>query len=86
MTDAKMTYRFLGNSGLLVSKLALGSWIYDPTEPRYTAENWYKLMTTAFQHGVNFFDNSENYAERRPWASPSRGASTRASGRVRLWW
>lgn len=59
-----MTYRFLGNSGLLVSKLSLGAWMfYDKTEPRYTPENWYNIMTTAFQHGVNLFDNAENYTE-----------------------
>lgn len=64
MSETKMTYRFLGNSGLLVSKLSLGAWMFfDKTDPRFTAENWYKMMTTAFQHGVNFFDNAENYTE-----------------------
>ncbi|RLN86126.1 hypothetical protein BBJ28_00005151, partial [Nothophytophthora sp. Chile5] len=43
--EAKMTHRFLGNSGLLVSKLALGSWMrYDE---KYTVDAWYKMMTTA---------------------------------------
>ncbi|ETO82480.1 hypothetical protein F444_03388 [Phytophthora nicotianae P1976] len=66
MTDTKMTYRFLGNSGLLVSKFSLGSWMfYDTTEPRYTADNWYKMVKTAFKHGINLFDNAENYANGR---------------------
>ncbi|GMF12292.1 unnamed protein product [Phytophthora lilii] len=63
MTETTMTYRFLGNTGLLVSKLSLGSWMfYDTTEPRYTADNWYKMVKTAFAHGINLFDNAENYA------------------------
>ncbi|ETL24673.1 hypothetical protein F442_21969 [Phytophthora nicotianae P10297] len=33
-TTAKMTYRFLGNSGLIVSKFGLGSWM--PYYEKYT--------------------------------------------------
>uniref|UniRef100_H3G6L8 NADP-dependent oxidoreductase domain-containing protein n=1 Tax=Phytophthora ramorum TaxID=164328 RepID=H3G6L8_PHYRM len=54
-----MTHRFLGDSGLLVSKLALGSWMF--YDDKYTVDAWYKMMTTAFKHGVNFFDNAEAY-------------------------
>ncbi|KAK1934154.1 putative voltage-gated potassium channel subunit beta [Phytophthora citrophthora] len=54
-----MTYRFMGNSGLLVSKLALGSWMQN--NDKQTPEAWYEMMKTAFQHGVNFFDNAEIY-------------------------
>ncbi|KAG3133772.1 hypothetical protein PI126_g19020 [Phytophthora idaei] len=62
MATTKMTYRFLGNSGLLVSKLSLGAWMFfDKTDSRYTADNWYKMITTALKHGINFFDNAENY-------------------------
>ncbi|RLN86781.1 hypothetical protein BBJ28_00026226, partial [Nothophytophthora sp. Chile5] len=43
--EAKMTHRFLGNSGLLVSKLALGSWMrYDE---KHTVDAWYEMMATA---------------------------------------
>ncbi|GMF60672.1 unnamed protein product [Phytophthora fragariaefolia] len=59
-TPAKMTYRFLGDSGLLVSKLALGSWMYP--DQTHTLEAWYEMMKTAFAQGVNFFDSAENYA------------------------
>ncbi|GMF40007.1 unnamed protein product [Phytophthora fragariaefolia] len=55
----KMTYRFLGNSGLLVSKLSLGSWM--EINDKYTADAWYDMMKLAFEHGVNFFDNAEAY-------------------------
>lgn len=55
-----MKYRFLGNSGLLVSELGLGAWMqYDE---KNTVEAWYGMMTTAFKHGINFFDTSEMYA------------------------
>ncbi|KAK1947564.1 putative voltage-gated potassium channel subunit beta [Phytophthora citrophthora] len=58
-TPAKMTYRFLGNSGLLVSKMALGSWM--TFDERHTVDAWYEMMKIAFQHGVNFYDNAEVY-------------------------
>ncbi|KAL4165586.1 Voltage-gated potassium channel subunit beta-2 [Phytophthora ramorum] len=58
-TTTKMPYRFLGNSGLLVSKLSLGSWM--GRDEKYTADAWYEMMATAFKHGVNFFDNAESY-------------------------
>ncbi|RLN66006.1 hypothetical protein BBJ29_008783 [Phytophthora kernoviae] len=56
---ARMPYRFLGNSGLLVSKLSLGSWmLYDE---EFTADAWFDMMALAFKHGINFFDNAEIY-------------------------
>ncbi|KAL3659383.1 Voltage-gated potassium channel subunit beta-2 [Phytophthora oleae] len=74
-TDAKMTYRFLGDSGLLVSKLSLGSWM-DVNE-KYTADAWYDMMKLAFEHGINFFDNAEAYgnglAERNMGAAIKKG-------------
>jgi voltage-dependent potassium channel beta subunit len=54
-----MTYRFLGNSGLLVSKLGLGGWMF--YDKAHTTANWYDVMKTAFKHGVNYFDSAENY-------------------------
>ena len=66
-----MRYRRLGTSGLQVSELSLGSWltfgkqIGDPV-----AE---KLMRTAYDNGINFFDNAEIYA---------RGESERVMGKV----
>ncbi|RLN31353.1 hypothetical protein BBJ28_00023229, partial [Nothophytophthora sp. Chile5] len=60
-SPTKMTHRFLGNSGLLVSKLALGSWMW--SDDKYTVDAWYELMLTAFRGGVNFFDTAENYGE-----------------------
>lgn len=55
-----MNYRRLGKSGLQVSALSFGSWVTfgkqigDPV-----AE---KLLHTAYEAGVNFFDNAEAYA------------------------
>eukprot|EP00644_Phytophthora_capsici_P011036 jgi/Phyca11/6153/fgenesh1_pm.PHYCAscaffold_9_\ len=56
-----MTYRSLGNSGLLVSKFSLGSWMWANDD--YTVDAWYKMMVTAYRSGVNFFDTAENYGE-----------------------
>ncbi|KAE9298586.1 hypothetical protein PR003_g23196 [Phytophthora rubi] len=47
--SSRMTYRFLGNSGLLVSKLSLGSWM--EVSDKYTAEAWYEMMKLAFENG-----------------------------------
>ncbi|KAL3657479.1 hypothetical protein V7S43_017618 [Phytophthora oleae] len=59
VTSTKMTHRFLGDSGLLVSKLALGSWMsYDE---KYTVDAWYEMVKIAYQHGVNFYDTAEIY-------------------------
>jgi voltage-dependent potassium channel beta subunit len=55
-----MEYRRLGNSGLQVSVLSLGSWLtFGKQIGDQTAE---QLMQTAYDHGVNFFDNAEIYA------------------------
>lgn len=55
-----MEYRFLGNSGLKVSALSYGSWVTfgDQIDTEQAAE----CMQIAHDHGVNFFDNAEAYA------------------------
>ena len=55
-----MEYRKLGSSGLQVSALSLGSWLtFGKQITDTTAE---ELMITAYEGGVNFFDNAEIYA------------------------
>jgi voltage-dependent potassium channel beta subunit len=55
-----MEYRFLGSSGLKVSALSLGAWV---TYGSQVGEDVaYECMTSAYEHGVNFFDNAEAYA------------------------
>jgi voltage-dependent potassium channel beta subunit len=55
-----MEYRKLGNSGIKVSALSFGSWItFGNQIDNSVAE---KLMVTAYDNGVNFFDNAEVYA------------------------
>lgn len=55
-----MEYRTLGKSGLKLSELSLGSWLTlgDKTDLDATKE----LCHFAFDHGINFFDNAEIYA------------------------
>jgi voltage-dependent potassium channel beta subunit len=55
-----MEYRFLGNSGLHVSTLSLGGWITfgDQIDESITLE----CMKTAYEHGINYFDTAEAYA------------------------
>lgn len=55
-----MKYRHLGKSGIQLSELSLGSWLtFDDSTALDTTV---QLMATAYEAGVNFFDNAENYA------------------------
>ena len=55
-----MEYRYLGRSGLQVSAMSLGAWVtYGQQVDDDVA---YDCMRTAFDAGVNFFDNAEAYA------------------------
>jgi len=71
-----MLYRNLGRSGLLVSAFSFGAWVTfgkqigDPVAK--------KLLHTAYDAGVNFFDNAEVYADGR--AELVMGAILKKSG------
>ncbi|KUF88012.1 Endothelin-converting enzyme 1 [Phytophthora nicotianae] len=56
-----MKYRFLGNTGLLVSKFAVGSFVTFNTQHDF--EKTYTIMEHAFKNGINFFDNAEAFAD-----------------------
>ena len=72
-----MEYRRLGRSGLKLSALSYGSWV--TFKFQVDDDVAARLMTTAYDAGVNFFDNAEVYAG---------GESERIMGRVlaRLGW
>ena len=55
-----MEYRRLGKSGLQVSALSLGSWL--TFGKQISDEVAEQLMISAYENGVNFFDNAEIYA------------------------
>lgn len=58
-----MQYRKLGRSGLPISALSLGTWLtFGKQIGDEVAE---KLMRTAYENGINFFDNAEVYARGR---------------------
>ena len=66
-----MEYRRLGKSGLQLSALSFGSWLtFGKQIGDKTAK---KLMVSAYDNGVNFFDNAEIYA---------RGESEKVMGRI----
>ncbi|NDC40582.1 MAG: aldo/keto reductase [Chitinophagia bacterium] len=55
-----MEYRRMGRSGLQLSIVSYGSWV---TFAQQIGENSAdSLMSIAYEHGVNFFDNAEAYA------------------------
>ena len=56
-----MKYNYLGHSGLKVSALSFGAWVTfgDQIGEDVATE----LMKTAYEHGVNFFDNAEGYSQ-----------------------
>lgn len=55
-----MEYRRMGNSGLQLSELSFGSWVTFGSQIDYSTSE--KLMQSAYDNGVNFFDNAEVYA------------------------
>ncbi|KLO21148.1 potassium channel beta subunit family protein [Marinitoga sp. 1155] len=55
-----MEYRRLGKAGIKVSELSFGSWLTFGNQ--LDVENVKACMKEAFNHGVNFFDNAEAYA------------------------
>jgi len=55
-----MRYRRLGRSGLQLSALSFGAWLTAGT--RLGRGESRELVALAWDHGVNFFDNAENYA------------------------
>ncbi len=57
----EMQYRTLGNSGLRLSVFSYGSWITFGNQ--VGLEEAQKLMKTAYDAGVNFFDNAEVYTQ-----------------------
>lgn len=54
-----MEYRRLGKSGLKVSALSLGSWVTFGKQVHL--DDAKTLLRTAYDAGVNFFDNAEGY-------------------------
>ncbi len=66
-----MEYRRLGRSGLKVSVLSFGSWV--TFGPQLDAHLATRCLETAYEAGVNFFDNAEAYAS---------GESERIMGRA----
>ena len=55
-----MQYRRLGSSGLQLSALSFGAWVtFGAQIGRDTAR---ELIATAWDNGINFFDNAESYA------------------------
>jgi voltage-dependent potassium channel beta subunit len=56
-----MLYRRLGRTGLQVSALSFGAWVtFGTSLGRGEAR---RLITQAFDAGINFFDNAETYAK-----------------------
>ncbi|MBS1585151.1 MAG: aldo/keto reductase [Bacteroidetes bacterium] len=66
-----MEYRRMGRTGLQLSVLSYGSWVTFAKQIDDSVSD--RLMSIAYEHGINFFDNAEVY---------SRGESELMMGRV----
>jgi voltage-dependent potassium channel beta subunit len=55
-----MQYRRLGNAGLKVSAISLGGWI-NFGEGKVARDTARKVVTTAYDQGINFFDLADVY-------------------------
>jgi voltage-dependent potassium channel beta subunit len=56
-----MQYNRLGKAGIRLSEISFGSWI--TFGKQFGLKEAKELMHTAFDHGINFFDNAETYAQ-----------------------
>lgn len=56
-----MEYRKLGQSGIFISAFSFGSWVTYKNQVGDDLSN--RLMSMAYEAGINFFDNAEIYAE-----------------------
>ena len=75
-TNMKMQYRQLGKSGLKVSALSFGAWVTFGKQVGDAVAR--KLLHTAYDAGINFFDNAESYADGQ--AEVVMGAVLKKSG------
>jgi voltage-dependent potassium channel beta subunit len=55
-----MEYRYLGKSGLQVSALSFGAWV--TMGGQIDDDTSFECIQTAYESGVNFFDNAESYS------------------------
>jgi aryl-alcohol dehydrogenase-like predicted oxidoreductase len=58
-----MKYRKLGNTGLFVSEISFGTWLTFGEQVRGDAAD--RLLRTALDNGINFFDTADVYAKGR---------------------
>ena len=59
-----MLFRYLGDTGLKVSVLGLGGWLtYGSDGGVKEVEQTAACLQEAWDHGINFFDTAEVYAE-----------------------
>ena len=56
-----MHYKRLGRSGIKVSEISLGAWVTFGSQ--ISEKTAIKLVHTAYEQGVNFFDNADIYAK-----------------------
>ena len=64
-----MQFRRLGDSGLQVSVLCLGSMTFGDRTDATTSQ---RIIASAFDAGVNFIDTAEQYAEFvKRWREPT---------------
>jgi aryl-alcohol dehydrogenase-like predicted oxidoreductase len=59
-----MLFRYLGDTGLKVSVLGLGGWLtYGSENGVQEVEQTAACLQEAWDHGINFFDTAEVYAD-----------------------
>lgn len=56
-----MHYRRLGKAGIKVSEISLGAWV--TFAHQLSEKEAIRLVRTAFDRGINYFDNADIYAE-----------------------
>ena len=67
-----MKYRRVGNSGIKVSEIGLGSWLTYGTASEQQAAD--ACIRQAFDSGINFFDTANAY-NKWSWRRSDRGCA-----------
>ena len=58
---SNLEYRFLGNTGIKVSRLCFGALTIGPLQSNMTIDQGAEVLLEAFRQGVNFIDTAELY-------------------------
>ena len=77
-----MKYRDLGNTGMRVSEISLGTWqLGGKWGADYSEQTAQTTLETAYDHGINFFDTADVYNDGKSERSIGQFIQANAGGK-----